>query len=800
MNLDVGDSSSKIHTPGVLSGGGALEAKIPAVSTDLYANSTIPGVDTNSDFGRSSSKVKDQEVFEKLRDRILSVSLQMGAALVSRTTPNMQSFEKELAAANLELAPLLARYPDVGEALTKLTEQAVMDGAVMKFQADRIGIELERHLRHIRPNYQALVWTLLDKDQAQLQFIKEAFSDRFGKDLTETVKCKFKVDRSEIVVSLLAGQKEPAYAEALQAALSSGSNKVVYEEVKRLFTEIQNNLGVQGVKAVLLEHAKNYDIPAVSSDVMEKLQKRLPRDQFCCLEAIVQGDGLKLAVHELCIAFSHKIPNWSEIFKILEREREKLGLLLQDFAKTKGSDLWALMSINMYKDMENPRFQGILAILTNNALELEVSKIRAALLKMDNTWVGTFFSKQDPEEKFELIATYKELFARDFWHDLSKYCKRPNEYKLTKKFIEQGTVRPAEILYDCMTGFGTDVVGLKATLKTLTPDELNTAIKEYTNLYRKNTFFAVNPIDTFFDLAKCVKHWLSDPSESTLKTHLREKFVRPRDLICDIKSELDPDDEIDVLEVLRGKPKNAAEYLERLRGRYEHERSGFAKRYVDVFVSNGVILDRDFALAKDQSQQDLSNPNFSLLPGMTRLVNFGTLVENGLAPFRKSKHLIADVSANLISIGTTIGAASFAFSALGFSEAYLTVATVGFIASLLTRSGINLLVKGKSYGWERFLADTGYAITDGLFLNIAKALRFLGPAGRVIARNPLGRRLFKATGKFLLKSAVGKSSNLEAKRRSPFAAPLAEEDTRIEAPKDMVSKFDKILKNLSLYA
>lgn len=246
------------------------------------------------------------------------------------------------------------------------------------------------------------------------------------------------------------------------------------------------------------------------------------------------------------------------------------------------------------------------------------------------------------------------------------------ERKISINALQQGEMRPEDLLYSYQVGAGTSEEEIKKVLAELTPEEKERVKEEYARKYGT-------------------------------------------DLTEDLFSELGGQDLRDANRVLMREPTNDREAFNRTRDEVNESRDGFGRAWVDN-MWDGTGYMTDDAVLNYQKRLSSAHQKFQELSPEEQQ-ELRETVQKNLDSFVQSKGAAADMVVDVVIIAAAVLGAKFTAGASLSAIAYTTLA--GALFKIATKAAI----MGADYDWA-----SSQVIVDGLTGAIDTATLFLGPA------------------------------------------------------------------------
>lgn len=246
------------------------------------------------------------------------------------------------------------------------------------------------------------------------------------------------------------------------------------------------------------------------------------------------------------------------------------------------------------------------------------------------------------------------------------------ERKIALYALQQGEMRPEDLLYSYQVGVGTSEEEIKKVLADLTPEQKEKVKEEYARKYGT-------------------------------------------DLTEDLFSELGGQDMRDAKRLLRRETSNDAEAFNRVRDEVNESRDGLGRYWVDNHW-DGTGYMTDDAVLNYQSRLAAAHQQFKELSPEEQQ-QLRETVQKNLDAFVQSKGAAADMVVDVVIIAAAVLAAKFTAGASLSAIAYTTLA--GALFKIATKSAI----MGSDYDWA-----SSQVIIDGLTGALDTATLFLGPA------------------------------------------------------------------------
>jgi len=400
-----------------------------------------------------------------------------------------------------------------------------------------------------------------------------------------------------------------------------------------------------------------------------------------------------------------------------------------------------------------------LAILDRDPDRSAAARIRCTFEHRED-FIGGPFLHASKEERARMIELYERIYhagRHGFWNDLHNAARREDfllasvpllapllermswpattSYAFLESIVNNGSLAPAELLRYFMSGIGTDIEGMYAVLSDCTTEEVRAIESDYARRYRPTG-----------------RVWLISRFPI-----LREMFP-VGNLRHDLRVELSGDQEFDMLLHLEGLPDGTDQratceaLLERVKKRYDHERSGALMRLrrgmISTWRGDGRIVlqfENDFKVATDYYETHLRQPGALSSHHVKRFSTLVRLAETQADAYREAKLAVSELVLNSGAvIGATLGAASvLAISALP----WWTGPIASGLGSLGWRWLHGRLILGRGFGRTDATFQAARAFIDGASL-------FMISAGVATFSELLGRQLSGAATKGGFKTSL----------------------------------------------
>lgn len=734
--------------------------------------------------------------FEEGSKEIMNLARELGR-LQDRSPDSRQiaRLEGQLQSEMRSISDLQQRYPDLKASLEELQAKGFEMGARERSAADRVAVKIYGCLRNLSVQHRIIARHLENRTTEDLRLIERAYADRYGISLKDALNrafarpifCPFgragtnaalKLSRLRDIIDgdkpgaaadeLCLALKHRSLPDALKAIRSAGEG---FAEAERVFAQ---------------RHAGTFR----AGDFEQAVARRFkPRDAQAIL-ALRSGSPALADAAILEKLLLRRRPDIAKATELLNsRSSEDIAAARACLTERHGKNADDFIKSLRIKEGDT-RADRLRFLLRGDKYAADVCTIRAGMTKQPGEWVGEAFIGKDAEYRRALIKGYEAFYDRSFWKDLKSSLGRGPDLYLMARLVTKGKLSPAEILRDCMLGIGTDEEGIKKVLHRKSPAEIAEIEKEYTKFRRHNfldgyIFKPLSLVKSFFGTL------LEFGRNGSFSDSFKRKTLTERSLRRDIASELTGEDRRDIEALLKGHPEGPIERFEKLAERHAFERSGKLSGMIDLFTREGRAMDRDLATAREIRESHAAGK--ASLRDLKRLDMVLDYLEHGLDSFRRTKHSVSYVGANLFSAVTSAVATPISLAC--YDSIGLAMAVTG-IASMLGRVVMKLGLTAGGYGREDLASDAALSAVDGCTLAAGKLVAALGPLGRRLATSPIGKRVVRSMSSFALKSIVRSGQLLEEGKVSKHLAYASKGDEPISADDFDLNDF---LRRLSIY-
>lgn len=777
---------------------------------------TAPGAATGSS---DRARRRAIERFEVAHTRVSQAAVRLGQSQ-HRDRRGFEIFnlhaeiEREIAT----LRDVFERFPDVHEAILEIRRLNEQIGLERRLDADRFAIELNRAVRGAMVNFSQLTQLLLWREPHEIDFICQAFRDRYGQSLTEAVQSASRTwhvrllnvvlrkdleRESRRVRFLAAKRRDEAVAISIYLSLRWCWGKDT-ESLRQIF----RRHSVAEVASVESCYGERFRGEFGSETLDEALQAQLNDRQFSPVHALRWDQFARAEAMRLRELLRSKRPDLSQVSRLIrELPADDRKELRRTWRQLYGEGLREYVSPKLEPKQRQALGDYLTALIAGKMTTASAAWVRLSFLSYPGTWLGEVFVGQSRTERHEIVRLFEKNYGQEFQPELERAYRDRTNRQLMKNLVAKGSLSPADLLRDCMHGFGTDEKGIERILLDIPRDELAGVEEEYRKFRRWDFIEGLRPRPLVF-----LRHVWATLREPRGRGHrgvvvpganesapppprgfwarFKARAEVPRDLWMDLAAELDGDDWRDIAALRTGRPETLEELYEFTVDRHRREVEGKFSGLVHRLSREGTALDRDIRAARDFYESQIRGRQ----PGEHQERRLRTLLayaQHAFESFRETKHTVAFVSANLVSGGLVTLTVALV---LHFKRPLLWVMIGAFLASASSRIICRILVAARGYGREKVVQDISLASIDGLTLAMGTfARRFLGPLGRRFLRSSLSEKFIKASSSFVLKRLVQTGRELDTKKRSRHL-------TRTSDPIERVSTdVNQILERLSIY-
>ncbi len=705
-----------------------------------------------------------------------------------------------------ELRDLFEHYPDLPEAIEEITGISERAGFQKRLDADRYAVELARSLRGVAVNFKRLISVLLS-GRDTIPVTEAAFRDRYERSFREAVRRNFFSPRTRLVAFATGRRVHSEYVRLLHL-LDGRYLDFVVDSVSIALTRIWRpdldalemifeRLGEIDRQEVEERFTARYAGKLRVESLEQALERRLKPHDFRYINSLRRGAPIEALLARLHQELDRRRgPQLTELRSLLrERRPEELKLLRRKWRQAQGVSLPEWLDSKPWATRWPAARAAVLGLVRGRGLRADTAYLHCALKGYPKTWLGEAFVGRNLAERSEIIQHYEVRYRENFWRAFEDRVRDHTRRTLLESFILNGELTRADLLRDCLHGYGCDRTGVKEILSTATAAEIAATEEEYRKFKGPDYLegWRFRPFRFLTRLRQAMLLAWREREPLAIFAEFHEITRVPRDLWRDLALELHGDDWFDVDQLRGGPPQSAIESFGRMVARYEHERSGRLSRFVDLFCADGRAMDRDVEAARRYFEQIQTGGE----PTEAQLLRLESLVEyanHSFESFRSVKQSVSFVTANLLAGSATGATASLVFA---LKWPLLVVMPGCFVVSLSIRFGCRWGLAARGYGEQKFFQDLALAAVDGATLATGTVARtLLGPIGRRLLHSKLTTKILKSTSSFVLKRLVQVNSQLQSSKRSHHIR------VSVLRPDSSGRELDinKILERLSLYA
>lgn len=624
---------------------------------------------------RSSEREADKARAARVLQDVQKMAEDVGLAQArAERGKNVHVPKAELERYLKENRDLLEKSPEFRKAVEDLQAKAIEDGRKRYQEADRAAAKISEAIGTVTDDEQAIIDALKGKTPAEVEAIRQAYQDRYGRDLDADVidACDDVFDSNaqlDQVKHLLKGERLEAEASRLQDALDnwfSPDAEVVHEilespERDQILEKFNEQYAEQHGLDPSKDAKENFRevIKSKLQGLDQEIALALLDDKKELAEALKLHKAINDGKNEELIALLEKHQDSPETLAAIraaynERFKESLDTTIENVMFRHPNARGEVQDAAVTNEQKYLKAQAI-ALAKGDKQEAAVLGIREAL-------EHDIFSSPDEEKIQHIIenadVATRERIKRELGPRLQEELDKDG-YLIVRDLLETGKLTDVDKLRLAMKDAGTKEEEIKAILDGKSKEEIETLCQQY-----------------------------------------KEKFGR--DLKADLKDELSGDDWFDVQEMLRGNPTTLEERYAAMERRYRHDRSG-ATGFVDLFSKEGEIMDADFK--RSQAYMEKVRNGTATAAERSALEGMLGLNKNNAEAYRAAKNAIADTAAD---VGTAIAATAVVVGTGGTGIGLV----VAFAAAATTRATIKATIKGDGYGQEELATDVGYAALE----------------------------------------------------------------------------------------
>ncbi len=760
----------------------------------------------------ADARQRDVERFEQAHRRIRRKARQLGESHDrKRCAFRLFDLQAEIKAELAQLRDVFEKYPDCEKAVGQVQRIHRRIGVERRLDADRFAVALAKAIRGLAIQYHRIVSILISRTPEELGLIKAAFQDRYRDSFRDSFERMSRKPHVRIVSRiilrdvptetqrldhLLAGERNEAYVDTLYLALRWRWGKDETAILSLVSKWAANPRRAEIVAEVRALYAERYGGRFGVATLDHALMKQLSETEAARVIALLDGNEALATVIELTRELERRRPRVPVLSELLRAKTRRQLKEIRAEWRTHRNDAFARhLSSRRWKPALIPVRDLASALVHGKAFTADAAHVRAAVLGHSGCWIGEPFVGRSPSEREAVIQRYERVYKRDFWGDLRRTMGTRTRYLLLESFIVNGHLSKAELLRDCMYGFGTDEQGIKDILEAATESDVREMEIEYRKFMRFDFLegLRLRPVRMVVRLLQALGRYLRISNQVSFMDLLRERSLVPRDLWMDLEAELDGDDWLDAQLLRDGKPSDPVALYLRTAALYEHERGGRLSRFIDWVCHDGEAMDRDFAKAKEFYQANVEDktPNADQLRRLHTLVSYAS---HAFESFRTAKHSLSFILANVLSGGLVACVAAIVLS----MKQPLALVMVGcFVVSAFTRMSCRWVLSARGYGREKVAQDVALATIDGMTFAVGTAARqLLGGLGRRVLRSKVTHKVLKGTSSFVLKRLVRTSQVLNEKKRSQHLRHSKKDDDGLESDERDVNE---LVERLSIY-
>ncbi|MEM7234425.1 MAG: hypothetical protein AAF517_19760 [Planctomycetota bacterium] len=762
---------------------------------------------------RRRKKLSDVERFERARERIKRRAQRMGESQHRRRSGFRQfDLKAEIHRELADLRDVFERHPDCAQAVDEIHRFHHSLGMQRRLDADRFAVALAGHLRGVAIQYHAIVAILIARPAEELPLILRAYEDRYhetfrhafdrvartpGMRVMNTILGRDVLTERTRLEHLLNGKRAAAFADTIYLALRWRWGKDERAVSSVLHKIVADPNSEELMAEVNEEYRQRYHGRFGVETMAEALEKQLPLTHWKRAEALLDGNPARETVLHLSGELERWRPRVPKIDELLrDRTAEERRAIRLEWSRMRGRSIANELGNRKWKPRLRPVRDFTVALLDGKTTTADAAFLRAAVARLPGCWIGQPFVGRASGERRTLIAHYERTYGRSFWLDLRRTVGDRTRSVLMESFVRRGRLSDAELLRDCMHGFGTDEGGIKEVLERSDEENIRAIEEEYRKFRRYDFLEGLRVRPVLFVRQVLATMWevVRESDGRSFRKCFQRRSLVPRDLWMDLEAELDGDDWLDAQLLRDGKPSDPVALYHRTAVLYEHERGGRFSKAIDWICHDGEAMDRDFKKARAYFDARIDGKD----PSEEELHRLGTLVayaSHAFESFRSAKHSLSFVLANVLS-GLAVGVVAIA--ALSSKQPLWVVMAGCFLVSATTRMVCRWTLSARGYGRERMAQDVALATVDGLTFAAGTAARQLfGGIGRRILRSKVTHRIIKSTSSFVLKRLVRTSQELSEKKSSAYLKHAKGTDGTLQSEERDIAE---VLERLSIYA
>ncbi|MCA8959665.1 MAG: hypothetical protein KDC38_04100 [Planctomycetes bacterium] len=772
---------------------------------------------SRSDSGREERR-RDIERFESAHRRITQRARQLGENQ-HRARRGFRLFDlrAEIVREMAQLRDVFERYPDVADAVGEILQIHHAIGIERRLDADRFAVEISRCLHGFAVRFHRLVSILIGRSRRELDLIGFAFEDRYGetirtafergvlappKRLVHAILLRDIATERQRLSHLLAARRVDVFADTLYLGMRwrwGRDERAIFSVVQRIAQDEEREELLAAVRA---SYQRHHGGRLGAGGLDEAIAKNLKPIVSARIAALLRGDEALETVLALAHELERRRPRLPQLAETLRgKTRGQLKEIRNAWRRHRGTSVAEELGRRRWTGKLAPVRDYVVALTEGRRSTADAAFVRAAVLKHPGCWIGEPFVGKSVDAREALIDRYDHKYGTGkadagFWPDLRRAVPDRTRRILMERFVRDGYLSEAELLRDCMHGFGTDERGIKEILARATADELREIEVEYRKFLRHDFAEGMRfrPLRFAARIGRATADWMTVRESGSWLECLRRRSLVPRDLWMDLEAELDGDDWLDAQLLRNGKPADPIDLYRRTASLYEHERGGKLSRVIDWVCHDGKAMDRDFARARAFYERyiDGRHPRYDELQRLQALVSYAG---HAFESFRAAKHSLSFIFANLAS-GLLV--AVVATIVLALRQPLPLVMLGCFLASGITRLGCRWVLAARGYGREKVAQDLALAAVDGVTFAAGTAFRqVFGSIGRRLLRSKITHKILKSTSSYVLKRLIRTSEELNERKRSLHLRHSVGLEAVLESEERDINE---LLERLSIYA
>ncbi|MCB0338300.1 MAG: hypothetical protein KDD53_01790 [Bdellovibrionales bacterium] len=758
---------------------------------------------------RFVAEIQFSRRLEALENKAAEIGIETGIALGrigagEESARKIEVLKQTLDAFCQEHSDLFDRCEGLSEMVLRRFQDAQKVGQQMWLDAHHTAGDLFKELGrqlpgiHPRPERICNILSPWERSEREMQLVKEAFSIRYGDRIANAISnalpdetlfhsSRWWLAAKNMCLHTLALDRLKATADSLCLGLLS-------KEEPDLVT-LRRSLG--GFAPQEVAQVENLFNEMYSEDIFNRqvLSSVLPERVAAYLKVLKDQNSCEFAGDAYLVHFLSF--NMSENQKFIVSLLNGLTDAQLDQVKSAHVELFgeSLLDIVERTKREGPLHNLALALLGESrerAKLIVAHRLRCGLMGDLEGEISRVFYHQDEDDRRFARESYASVFNREFLKDVKSRVDR-RRYNVVHSLVESGDVPRHRLIKIYIQGPGTDVNGVRRTIKHLPKEEIEKmkACFAHENRYAawqvdfRNTPWvgrlipeALNSAMGKFVRSAPIARWFfpKHPAQQGDKKNLRDE----------LESELSGDDWFDIQCYLEGTPSTPCEWMELISKIYEHERSGILLRKVDfadsssrivrlmkftgvynlmrnlrLIAPDGPQMDNHFEIAKKFYETRIQGVEAPSIEDQTHFEFLARLCRIDFDAFRQYKILAAEHVSNLAA-----GGVSLAFT-IGLAEAGAPLwGVIGstFFAGIGVKYFFKSKIKGDGYtNIREFSVDTVRSLFEAFSLRAGaigsyavKALN--NPFSQMAANNVVKFSLLKLT---TLAQNIGRCCHLE---------------------------------------